>query len=337
MKTLSLILFFSLSFTYANNDYFVLEKRLDYRPGAQVSIATVNQLITRAQRICPKTVVNQSTVNTFVRMNNRTIISTLHNTSSKINFCANKMLSLAIHKRFLESQSKLAEIQKPTPTWDMASQAYARLLNNYKSRFLIPDDMRKFITINNPEFMNILNPIQRSLIPLASDLFMYIFIDSLRLLQSASILNQDDLRTIIQKTRIELTDRCDFIHWYTEVYIETQYPENITTTWLSNLTYKVNICTKPDYITNLDKHFNALIVHELAHYHYYIKDTTVWDFTNICVIQKCQKSDYVSDYASTNPEEDYAETFQFWFLRKFVPPTPILNQKMQYFERKYPR
>jgi len=44
------------------------------------------------------------------------------------------------------------------------------------------------------------------------------------------------------------------------------------------------------------------------------------DFTSICRTsdgennQRCKSGDYVSDYAKSLPQEDYADHFMYWFM-----------------------
>jgi hypothetical protein len=50
---------------------------------------------------------------------------------------------------------------------------------------------------------------------------------------------------------------------------------------------------------------------------YYFKDTNVEDFTNICWDNDqdtCSSNEFVSTYAQKNKEEDYAESFAYWYM-----------------------
>jgi len=86
---------------------------------------------------------------------------------------------------------------------------------------------------------------------------------------------------------------------------------------------------------NFDKHIKELVYHELAHYIYYLKDTTVQDFESICRSSWkniCNRSDFVTDYAQSGPGEDYAESFQYWYQSQVINPSTAMTKKLQYFD-----
>jgi hypothetical protein len=60
-------------------------------------------------------------------------------------------------------------------------------------------------------------------------------------------------------------------------------------------------------------------IHELAHYVYFFKDSNTNAFEQLCRAgttknSQCQSSEaFFSTYAATEPQEDYAESFAFWY------------------------
>ncbi len=85
----------------------------------------------------------------------------------------------------------------------------------------------------------------------------------------------------------------------------------------SSITLVVNLCNAPFYMNNFQAYMNHILVHELGHYVYYFKDTTHTVFDALCRKNKtnvCNGSAFVSDYAMTMMEEDYAESFAYRYL-----------------------
>jgi hypothetical protein len=81
----------------------------------------------------------------------------------------------------------------------------------------------------------------------------------------------------------------------------------------------------------------------MGHHFYFYHDDAVEQFETICWNDKttrnhrCSDGDFVSDYARTLAEEDYAEHFMYWFLERPVPLTPIIQQKFEHFNEQQRR
>lgn len=78
-------------------------------------------------------------------------------------------------------------------------------------------------------------------------------------------------------------------------------------------------------------------MHEFGHHVRRYKDPTPELFTNICRTDgkrndRCVDRDFVSEYAQTAPEEDYAEHFQQWVIKRRSRPG-FIDTKIRYFDK----
>ncbi|MDR0608080.1 MAG: putative zinc-binding metallopeptidase [Candidatus Peribacteria bacterium] len=114
----------------------------------------------------------------------------------------------------------------------------------------------------------------------------------------------------------------------------------------------INLCSTEKYLNNFEKYVRQILVHELAHYFYYFKDPQSTTFNPICwegTTTTCTSEDFVSTYAMKNADEDYAESFTYWYLATYLqdkmivdqahnsanPSTEKLKEKVTYFEQTY--
>jgi len=120
---------------------------------------------------------------------------------------------------------------------------------------------------------------------------------------------------------------------------------------LKQIKLSINLCSDRDYIALFPHYVRQIFIHELAHYLYYFKDRYADKFSKICrggTEQVCQVEDFVSAYAQTSKEEDYAESFTYWYLKNHVGQSLIVDQehgsagpsprgetKQRYFDRIY--
>jgi hypothetical protein len=83
--------------------------------------------------------------------------------------------------------------------------------------------------------------------------------------------------------------------------------------------------------------------HELWHYIYFFKDKNPSSFSEICWNKwqiNCLPSEFVSKYATKSVEEDYAESFAYWYLdasddkeHGSAPLNEPMNRRERHFER----
>ena len=78
----------------------------------------------------------------------------------------------------------------------------------------------------------------------------------------------------------------------------------------------ISTCNPLPNPAQLFSYIEHVLVHELGHYIYFFKDPKARLFTQICWKEEqstCKLQDFHSLYAETNKEEDYAESFAYWY------------------------
>ena len=109
-------------------------------------------------------------------------------------------------------------------------------------------------------------------------------------------------------------------------------------------------CDKNNTPERQKRHVQQILAHELGHYIYFFKDENPSKFSEICWDNgkmNCLPQDFVSNYAKKSKEEDYAESFAYWYLYSAdgsssddkhgsAPDNPI-NRRARYFEDLFER
>lgn len=109
---------------------------------------------------------------------------------------------------------------------------------------------------------------------------------------------------------------------------------------LINLYVTINLCFTYSYEANYETFLDRIIYHELGHYYNYFHDLDNSEFAKICRLDGqniCANSDFVSPYAKSEPDEDYAETFAYYVYDKKPVEGNKLQQKIDYFKIRDPR
>jgi len=150
-----------------------------------------------------------------------------------------------------------------------------------------------------------------------------------------SILDNEDIQILWDKINVKYLRWCDATHGaYT---ISRKFDETkLVDLQLKNLTINVNLCPSYQYLHELSHYVEDIFSHEIWHHIYYFKDKNPWNFEKICRDKKwidhCQKEDFVSNYAQSRPEEDYAETFLHRYKKDISNNIGIiLDNKIDYF------
>jgi hypothetical protein len=305
----------------------------------------ITWLIKKLSPYCPKAWQDQSLINALIDQKQRWTIGlflkSANDAKTLTAYCNWKITAYVLTISMLNQKSTRVqrysngEIQKsPLELYNQyifAHSANPRISNNFTSQ----------ITFNLPN-TTLWDNKQKDLLWASKQLFAVVYNETLIKLVQDNIFSSWEIPDIIKKTVVNFSERCDFIHGLTEVEIITRYPENIMSTWLTYIQYNINVCNDSSYLASeIDKHLQSLIVHELWHYHYYLKNKNVSNFDSICwdniwtpqLRNKCTRNDFVSDYSMWNNEEDYAETFQFWYLRTYPTNSSVkLIEKKAQFE-----
>ena len=109
---------------------------------------------------------------------------------------------------------------------------------------------------------------------------------------------------------------------------------------LKNITFNINLFSSEIFLNDFVDDVRRILIHELGHYVSYQNPTLLQKFNKICKKNSCKKKDYVSSYAFSSPEEDFAETFAYRYFQreshnKFYKPvneTDFLKQKLNLLE-----
>lgn len=156
------------------------------------------------------------------------------------------------------------------------------------------------------------------------------------------ILEAQDIQNLNNKIQIEYIHQCGNVHGSYHMLVSPNWQKSV-----KNIIIKINICSTPVYINNFRRYIDQIFVHELAHYLYYFKDDTTDIFDRICRKDQrniCGTQWFVSNYATSSKEEDYAESFTYRYLvvheqkkRLPSPETPDdiapirISRKIEYF------
>ena len=136
--------------------------------------------------------------------------------------------------------------------------------------------------------------------------------DRLQGLLDDEILSQEDIARLQDKLIIEYVEHCASIHGAFHMLV---WPDGRRE--VSKIVLKINECYEEYYLHNLRNYVDQILVHELGHYMYYFKDNSTDSFDSICrsgTSSRCALDEFVSRYAQTSKEEDYAESFAYWYL-----------------------
>lgn len=164
--------------------------------------------------------------------------------------------------------------------------------------------------------------------------------DILADLVNINILDENDLKIMNNKIKVTYQQSCEVTEWAFRVMRNKQ-------TW--KVTFKeieliIAYCDKNNTPERQKRHVQQILAHELGHYIYFFKDENPSKFSEICWDNwkmNCLPKEFVSTYATKSLEEDYAESFAYWYLYNTdsndwdghgsAPDNPI-NRRARYFE-----
>ena len=155
------------------------------------------------------------------------------------------------------------------------------------------------------------------------------------------ILDENDLKIMNNKIKVTYQQNCQITEWAFRVLRNKQ-------TW--NYTFKeielvISYCDKNNTAERQKRHVQQILSHELWHYIYFFKDKNPSKFSEICWDNgkiNCLPQEFVSNYAKKSQEEDYAESFAYWYLyntdgtdwsnNHWAAPDNPINKRARYFE-----
>lgn len=159
-------------------------------------------------------------------------------------------------------------------------------------------------------------------------------------LVNINILDKDDLKTLDNKIEVTYQQSCNVTEWTFRVVKNKQ----TGTYTFKEIKLIIAYCDKNNTPERQKRHVQQILAHELWHYIYFFKDKNPSKFSEICWDNgkmNCLPEEFVSNYAQKSKEEDYAESFAYWYLYNInwdsdnqhgaAPDNPI-NRRARYFE-----
>lgn len=156
--------------------------------------------------------------------------------------------------------------------------------------------------------------------------------DSINALHDMNILTASEQKTIKDILTLNFISSCDKNQWYHRIKQYYNDKNVLQNTTLEKIQVNVWLCDSYQYIDQISEQVKKLVIHEIWHYVYYLKDNSTNAFDTICRSIRgktkrniCNRDEFVSNYSQTSPEEDYAETFSRRALTEIHNDTTYLS------------
>ena len=131
-------------------------------------------------------------------------------------------------------------------------------------------------------------------------------------LKNKGILTDQDLKNLDNKIEVFYVPSCEISKWSFHILEDSLSKD----TRFKEIKLYISTCNPLPNAAQLFSYIEHVLVHELGHYIYFFKDPKARLFTQICWKEEqstCKLQDFHSLYAETNKEEDYAESFAYWY------------------------
>lgn len=254
-------------------------------------------------------------------------------------YCIYKIAAYQLQQRFYKVYDWSEQAVNPVRTNYAYRVKYFDTLQTLIDKYQQPSESAYpllSISVSNRSDVLAMQPITKKVAWKMSLLYRNIIMDSLKNLKNDGILTTDAIDSIGSKIMFEYVNQCDQLRGLTKVTLSRNKLGRTLSTSLNSITFNVNVCEDVSYIANFDSYIKDLVYHELAHYIYYIDDKSYQQFESLCrstdLLNTCKRSDFVTDYARSGPQEDYAETFQHRYQSKGSFNNTI-NKKFRYFDQ----
>ncbi len=221
-------------------------------------------------------------------------------------------------------------------TWEKESRVKNKKVNETKEETHSSAPVKKldFNFIHNTDWLP--NDAKKSFSESTDNYLHEIMAD----LVNINILDKDDLKTLNNKIEVTYQQSCDITEWTFRVVRNKQ-------TWaytFKEIKLIIAYCDKNNTPERQKRHVQQILAHELGHYIYFFKDKNPSKFSEICWDNgkmNCLPEEFVSNYAKKSKEEDYAESFAYWYLynanwntdnEHWAAPDNPINRRARYFE-----
>ncbi len=135
---------------------------------------------------------------------------------------------------------------------------------------------------------------------------------SIQRLQEKNALDASDITALKGKIAVKYTPDCRKTQGYSIITQKIGGKNNVVWTDIQTINLNINICFNYQYTEKLTSYIQDITIHEIGHYIYYAKDKNPKSFEKICRKNSkiaCPKTEFMSQYGQSWPEEDYAEAF----------------------------
>ncbi len=159
-------------------------------------------------------------------------------------------------------------------------------------------------------------------------------------LVNINILDKNDLKVLNNKIEVTYQQSCNVTEWTFRVVRNKQTGAYT----FKEIKLIIAFCDKNNTPERQKRHVQQILAHELWHYIYFFKDKNPSKFSEICWDNgkmNCLPEEFVSNYAKKSQEEDYAESFAYWYLYNtdwssddghWAAPDNPINRRARYFE-----
>ena len=260
------------------------------------------------------------------------------NFSGEVEFCNQKYLAydmLDLTKTlFLKAMNKW-NLLNPTPILPGQS------LRKKSDKFILDNFIQRKEDNNNLDIKytlgNLWSTNANNMANIIKNISVKATYDSISALNDMWIITDTDKQTIKGKLSLSFVWSCEKNSWYHKINQYYDDKDILQKTTLEDIGVNIWLCNSYQYIDQLEQQVKKLVIHEIGHYIYYFKDTSPKQFAMICRNKEgttekntCNSDAFISTYAQTNSEEDYAETFSRWALseanKEYLPKdTDVLN------------
>lgn len=258
--------------------------------------------------------------------------------------CIRKILMYMLQKHLRKRHIQLIEqegliddfntVDPPLRAVELKEQVLQALID--QTRRLSSREIKT--TVVNPEFLQTLSSDERLLAERSREVMVVALASVLDEFVQKWWFTEDDVNMLADVVVLEYTADCWSVAGKYEVSYQVDknwQKKNVRTTAL-HLT--VSTCTKIWFVVQKLWLSRLIAMHELGHHVWWYKDPSPEQFTNLCWKDeqtrndRCVERDFVSAYAQTAPQEDYAEHFQQWVIKRRARPW-FIDTKLRYFDR----
>ena len=207
-----------------------------------------------------------------------------------------------------------------------------------------------FTVITNPSFIDSLPSAQKNKVLERATLYTTSAEGIIDSMISQWILTSIDKTTIKGKIELNYVNDCKKIDWITTVKQWYDWSKKRVKNELVSISLNISTCEDAGYTSLFANSYKHVFIHEIWHYIYYLRDKNTKSFEDLCWDTDGKRKNacisfetYFSKYAMNDQQEDYAETFAYWYQSKqpeFVVKgstynLTTINMKAEHFSDMY--